>query len=94
MTLSDMGVLWGREELLKEFQNTGHAVLNKAQEAFLARAEERLGHSEKASEERAAITRPLTFSKARTWYFLSFVWSGGPSRRISHTLQGACQWVP
>ena len=41
-----------REELLKEFQNTGSAVLTKAQEAFLARANERLGHSEKTSEEK------------------------------------------
>ncbi len=49
-----------REELLKEFQNTGHAVLNKAQEAFLARAEERLGHSEKASEEKLkALLAPV-----------------------------------
>ncbi len=39
-----------REELLKEFQNTGSAVLNKAQEAFLERATERFGHSEKTSE--------------------------------------------
>ena len=39
-----------REELLKEFQNTGSAVLTKAQEAFLERANERLGHSEKTSE--------------------------------------------
>lgn len=49
-----------REELLKEFQNTGHAVLNKAQEAFLVRAEERLGHSEKASEEKLkALLAPV-----------------------------------
>ena len=41
-----------REELLKEFQNTGSAVLSKAQEAFLERANERLGHSEKTSEEK------------------------------------------
>ncbi len=41
-----------REELLKEFQNTGSAVLGKAQEAFLARANERFGHSEKTSEEK------------------------------------------
>ncbi|PZT90257.1 MAG: DNA recombination protein RmuC [Citromicrobium sp.] len=39
-----------REELLKEFQNTGSAVLGKAQEAFLARAAERFGHSEKTNE--------------------------------------------
>ena len=41
-----------REELLKEFQNTGSAVLSKAQDAFLERANERLGHSEKTSEEK------------------------------------------
>lgn len=41
-----------REELLKEFQNTGSAVLGKAQEAFLARASERFGHAEKSSEEK------------------------------------------
>ncbi|MXO63472.1 DNA recombination protein RmuC [Qipengyuania oceanensis] len=41
-----------REELLKEFQNTGSAVLSKAQEAFLERANERFGHSEKTSEEK------------------------------------------
>ncbi len=41
-----------REELLKEFQNTGSAVLSKAQEAFLERATERFGHSEKTSEEK------------------------------------------
>ena len=39
-----------REELLKEFQNTGSAVLSKAQEAFLERANERFGHAEKSSE--------------------------------------------
>jgi DNA recombination protein RmuC len=41
-----------REELLKEFQNTGNAVLNKAQEAFLVRAKESFGHAEKSSEEK------------------------------------------
>ncbi|GAA0282367.1 DNA recombination protein RmuC [Alteraurantiacibacter aestuarii] len=41
-----------REALLKEFQNTGSKVLGEAQEAFLKRAAERLGHSEKASEEK------------------------------------------
>ncbi|WP_126171894.1 DNA recombination protein RmuC [Altericroceibacterium xinjiangense] len=46
-----------RGELLKEFQNTGTAVLTKAQEAFLERANERLGHSEKANKE--AITALL-----------------------------------
>jgi DNA recombination protein RmuC len=39
-----------REEMLKEFQNTGSAVLSKAQESFLERATERFGHSEKTSE--------------------------------------------
>ncbi|OCC22642.1 DNA recombinase [Croceicoccus estronivorus] len=39
-----------REQLLKEFQNTGSAVLSKAQEAFLERANERFGHAEKSSE--------------------------------------------
>jgi len=38
--------------LLKEFQNTGSAVLTKAQETFLERANERFGHSEKSSEEK------------------------------------------
>lgn len=41
-----------RAEMLKEFQNTGSKVLGDAQEAFLKRAAERLGHSEKASEEK------------------------------------------
>jgi len=49
-----------REELLKEFQNTGSAVLSKAQEAFLERANERLGHSEKSSEEKIrALLQPV-----------------------------------
>jgi DNA recombination protein RmuC len=49
-----------REKLLKEFENTGAAVLGKAQEAFLRRAEERLGHSEKASEEKLkALLAPV-----------------------------------
>ena len=49
-----------REELLKEFQNTGSAVLTKAQEAFLERANERFGHSEKSSEERIkALLAPV-----------------------------------
>lgn len=41
-----------REKLLKEFENTGAAVLGRAQEAFLARAHERFGVAEKASEEK------------------------------------------
>jgi DNA recombination protein RmuC len=49
-----------RQELLKEFQNIGHAVLSKAQEALLERAAERLGHSEKASEEKLkALLQPV-----------------------------------
>jgi len=49
-----------RSNLLKEFENTGAAVLGKAQEAFLKRAEERLGHSEKASEEKLkALLAPV-----------------------------------
>jgi len=49
-----------REELLKEFQNTGSAVLSKAQEAFLERANERLGHSEQSSEEKIrALLQPV-----------------------------------
>lgn len=49
-----------RLNLLKEFENTGAQVLNRAQEAFLKRAEERLGHSEKASEEKLkALLAPV-----------------------------------
>ncbi|MFY7745046.1 MAG: DNA recombination protein RmuC [Erythrobacter sp.] len=49
-----------RANLLKEFENTGAQVLNRAQEAFLKRAEERLGHSEKASEEKLkALLSPV-----------------------------------
>ncbi|GMM93212.1 DNA recombination protein RmuC [Qipengyuania sp. MTN3-11] len=49
-----------REGLLKEFQNTGSAVLTKAQEAFLERASERFRHSEKTSEERIrALLQPV-----------------------------------
>jgi DNA recombination protein RmuC len=49
-----------RENLLKEFQNTGAKVLSEAQEALLKRAEERLGHSEKASEEKLkALLAPV-----------------------------------
>ena len=45
---------------MKEFQNTGHAVLGKAQEAFLARAAERFGHAEKSSEEKIkALLAPV-----------------------------------
>ncbi len=49
-----------REKLLKEFENTGAQVLGKAQEAFLARANERFGVSEKASEEKIrALLEPV-----------------------------------
>jgi DNA recombination protein RmuC len=49
-----------RSNLLKEFENTGAAVLGKAQEAFLKRAEERLGHAEKASEDKLkALLAPV-----------------------------------
>lgn len=49
-----------REALLKEFQNTGSKVLGEAQEAFLKRATERFGHSEKASEEKIkALLEPV-----------------------------------
>jgi DNA recombination protein RmuC len=49
-----------RETLLKEFQNAGHAVLSKAQETLLERAAERLGYSEKASEEKIkALLQPV-----------------------------------
>lgn len=49
-----------REQLLKEFQNTGNAVLNKAQEAFLERASERFNHSEKAAAEKLnALLAPV-----------------------------------
>ncbi len=49
-----------REELLREFQNTGHAVLSKAQEAFLARAKESFGNAEKSSEEKIkALLAPV-----------------------------------
>jgi DNA recombination protein RmuC len=49
-----------RSNLLKEFENTGAQVLSRAQEAFLKRAEERLGHSEKASEEKLkALLAPV-----------------------------------
>ncbi len=39
-----------REDLVAQFKAAGGEVLSKAQEEFLKRAEERLGHSEKASE--------------------------------------------
>ena len=50
-----------REKLLKEFENTGAQVLGKAQEAFLARANERFGHAEKSSKEAvAALLEPVS----------------------------------
>lgn len=49
-----------RANLLKEFENTGAKVLGAAQEKFLATAAERLGHSEKASEEKLkALLEPV-----------------------------------
>lgn len=49
-----------REKLLREFENTGAKVLGMAQEKFLERAAERLGHSEKASEEKLkALLEPV-----------------------------------
>lgn len=49
-----------REKLLKEFENTGAQVLEKAQGLLLERASERLGHSEKASKEAiAALLQPV-----------------------------------
>ncbi|MGI8944054.1 MAG: DNA recombination protein RmuC [Qipengyuania sp.] len=49
-----------RQELLKEFENTGAQVLGKAQELFLERASERFGHAEKANKEAiAALLLPV-----------------------------------
>ena len=49
-----------REGLLKEFQNAGHAVLGRAQEAFLARADERFRQSEEKGEEKLkALLAPV-----------------------------------
>ncbi len=49
-----------RNNLLKEFENTGARVLGAAQEKFLATAAERLGHSEKASEAKLkALLEPV-----------------------------------
>ena len=49
-----------RDKLLKEFENTGAKVLGAAQERFLERANERFGHSEKASAEKlAALLKPV-----------------------------------
>jgi len=49
-----------KEALLKEFQNAGSAVLGKAQEAFLARADERFRQSEEKGEEKLkALLTPV-----------------------------------
>ena len=49
-----------REEMLAQFRATGGEVLSKAQDAFLKTAAERLGHSEKASEEKLkALLAPV-----------------------------------
>ena len=49
-----------KESLLKEFQNAGSAVLGKAQEAFLARADERFRQSEEKGEEKLkALLTPV-----------------------------------
>ena len=49
-----------REELLAQFKATGGEVLSKAQDEFLKAAAERLGHSEKASEEKLkALLAPV-----------------------------------
>ena len=49
-----------REKLLKEFENTGAKVLGEAQKNFLERANERFGHSERASAERLqALLQPV-----------------------------------
>lgn len=47
-------LLEAQELLKKEFENAGSKVLEKAQEAFLARAGERLAQSEKSNAERIA----------------------------------------
>lgn len=49
-----------REKLLKEFESTGAAVLGKAQEAFLNRANERFKQSEEAGEQKIkALLEPV-----------------------------------
>ena len=49
-----------RAALLTEFQNTGAAVLSKAQDSFLERAAERFGHAERSSEEKIkALLEPV-----------------------------------
>ena len=49
-----------QETLRKEFENAGHKVLERAQEAFLARANARFAESEKTSEARLqAVLEPV-----------------------------------
>ncbi len=49
-----------QESLRKEFENAGHKVLERAQEAFLARANARFAESEKTSEARLkAVLEPV-----------------------------------
>ena len=49
-----------REELLAQFKATGGEVLSRAQDEFLKHAQERFGHSEKASEEKLkALLHPV-----------------------------------
>ena len=49
-----------REDLLKEFQNTGSKVLGEAQEAFLRRAEERFRQAEETGEQKIkALLSPV-----------------------------------
>ncbi|MFC3100848.1 DNA recombination protein RmuC [Altererythrobacter lauratis] len=53
-------LIQAREDLLKEFQNTGHAVLTRAQEDFLKRADERFRQSEEKGEEKLkALLAPV-----------------------------------
>jgi DNA recombination protein RmuC len=49
-----------REDLLKEFQNTGSKVLGEAQEAFLRRADERFRQAEETGEQKIkALLNPV-----------------------------------
>src|SRR5690606_1780124 len=49
-----------REDLLKEFQNTGNKVLGAAQEAFLRRADERFRQAEETGEQKIkALLTPV-----------------------------------
>ncbi|MDE2403268.1 MAG: DNA recombination protein RmuC [Sphingomonadales bacterium] len=53
-------LLAAQEEMRKQFEAAGRQVLDKAQETFLARAQERFAHSEKASKEAvAALLAPV-----------------------------------